>query len=792
MRLTRVAMVLIWTGLALFHSPVVGQEFRIGIIADSGPSEGLGNLLGAIRAEVQKTMGSTRTVVMDSSQIFPVNWEAEQARKAYERLNNRCDLILLVGSISTNVALETKEFTTPTIGLGIFAPQLQGIPLTEQGTSGRKNFTYILDSQDILADLTQFSGIAKFKELGFLYLERTVAWMDGKMVAGLVEQWETELDANISLIPLDANDVERSLSQLPPEIDAVFLSIPFEIRPENAQTLAEGLIQKKIPSFAINKAYVDAGILAGNADDKILQQILRKVAIMADEAAQKQDLGETPVGLRTNKELFLNMVTARRIDYSPPFELIFTANIVGDQSKIDRKILSLPQILQMGLNENLGIKISEQDIALTDQELKTARSQFLPDVDYSSTVAAINAGRVNPLFGQSQFSATGTGTFSQLIYSESAIANIKIRSLLLEAQTYATEQQVLDITLDVMDSYLSILRAETNVLIQTENLENSKTNLELAERKVNLGAASNADVFRWRGEVATATQSVIEAQTGLFTAKAQLNALLNGAPGNDFDLQDLLLTGPLFESYATSSLAEYVQGPYELELIVEFLSQESKRNYPTKKQLLSNAEVFDRQQVLNKRLYYTPTVAAQAQMDNTFWRGGDGSEPIPGQEFPNNNWNAGLNVSIPLFDGNRRAINRQTARVQRAQVGYQIENLDRNLELSVRANTLSLLAATTNIENSRVSAENTAQNYALVQNLYKNGQINIIQLIDAQRAALQTKQAYAIAVYDYLIAFLQLENAIGSYSMLSTEEERAQFEDRWQAFLSTQTETNSK
>jgi len=792
MRRSQISILLLFWCLFLIPYPLIGQEISVGIISDGEVDDRLNEFTLAVKAEMQKTIGSARKVDISPDQVIGTNWNPDQARNAYQRLEKQCDLLLLLGGMTTKTVLEQAELQTPTIALGVFAPGIQGIPLTPEGTSGRKNFSYVLNSGDAFEDLAAFHAMTDFKELAFVYMGTTGDWIDVEKVTQLITQSGQELNANITPLSLDGNNLAGSLAELPANIDAVFLAIPFEISPADARIVADFLIEKKLPSFSLVKDYVDAGILASNSDDKSLSKVMRKVAIMADDVVREQDLAHVKVGLNVQEELFLNMHTARLIGYSPPFELIFTANLLGNSANPKGRKLSLLQVLEMGLNENLGIKISEQDIKLSDQDLKTARSQFLPSADYSSTVAAINKGRANALLGQSQYSVTGTGTFSQLIYSEQALANIKIRTLLKEAQTYATEQQLLDITLNVTDAYLGILKAATNVTIQAENLQNSKSNLALAQRRESLGAASKADVFRWKGEVASAKQNLIQAQTNLFTAKAQLNALLNGVPGLEFDLQDVTLDGPLFEAYADSDLARYVKGPYELNLITEFLTEEAKLNYPTKKQLLSNAAVFERQKTLNKRLYYTPTVAGQAQLDNTFWRGGEAASPLPGSEFVNTNWNAGLNVSIPIFQGNRRAIDLQTTTIQQKQLGYQIENLDRNLELSVRANTLSLLAASTNIENSRESAENTARNYDLVQNLYKKGQISIIQLIDAQRTALQTKQAYAIAVYDYLTAFLQLENSIGAYSILSSEEERAEFEDRWQSFLSRKNDENPK
>lgn len=776
--------------LVLLFGVLEAQAFRVGVIVDEASLERTQGLFDRMQAEIQKTVGAARKVEFDPSRIRGTDYDMARAKAAYQELEGQSDLILLLGASSAQAALQLPEFKVPTLAIGILDPALQGIPYTADGSSGRKNFSYVLALEDFEEDMMAFQRIVPFKKMALIYSGKSREGFTNSEVNATVRQMETEKGIEIELVALEDNNIVGSLAAMSEDMEAAFLALPYELDREEAKILAEELIERGMPSFSINQTYVQEGILASNSDGKALDQLLRKLAIMVDDAIQQQPLEDMKVSLNLDKELYLNMITARRIGYSPPFELIFTANLIGNSSVLADSTYSLMGIIQKGLQENLNIQISQSDIALSEMDVRTAISQFLPDADYSATAVAINKGASNAFLMRSQYSLSGTGSLSQLIYSEQALANVRIQKLLKQAQEFTTEQQILDVTLDIIKGYLNILNAKANVEIQNENLENSKTNLKLAKVRVKLGASSNTDVYRWQGEVASGKQRLVEAQTGMLTAKAQLNALLNGRLGQDFEVEDVLIDGALFQVFANSQLASYVQGPYELRLITEFLTRESQINYPTRKQLNANMNVLERQRTMNRRLYYTPTIAASASLDNTFWRGGEGSEPTQGMEFVNSSWNAGLNVSIPLFDGNRRKINLETTRIQQIQLGQQIDNLDQNLAFSVRANTLSLLSATTNIGFSKESADNTAENYKLVQNLYQKGQVNIIQLLDAQTAALNAKLAYALSIYEYIQAFLQLENSVGSYSLLASPDDNAAFLDRWQQFLDDKDQEN--
>jgi len=74
----------------------------------------------------------------------------------------------------------------------------------------------------------------------------------------------------------------------------------------------------------------------------------------------------------------------------------------------------------------------------------------------------------------------------------------------------------------------------------------------------------------------------------------------------------------------------------------------------------------------------------------------------------------------------------------------------------------------------------------LIQNNYQAGKVNITQVIDAQQAALAAQLAAAISVYEFMAANLQIEYALGFFSMFLTEEELTDFRARFLSYVSDQ------
>ncbi len=249
-----------------------------------------------------------------------------------------------------------------------------------------------------------------------------------------------------------------------------------------------------------------------------------------------------------------------------------------------------------------------------------------------------------------------------------------------------------------------------------------------------------------------------------------------------FDVEDVGLEDDAFLHFTFSNISQFVQRPNDLRLITEFL-QEARKNHPEKMQLTANAQaiesvIVDESAFILYALYWTFGPSGQCVSAH-----GAGSIPMPCQVFHNTNWNVGLHMTYPLFDGNRRHINLQKGRIQTDRIHLQLKKLDNNLALNVKAKTIGLLTASTNLEFSRASAVNAGKNYALVENSYMEGATSIITLLDAQKVALASKLAHSNSVYTYLSRCLELENSIGRFHMLASDKEKQGYKKRLEQFL---------
>ncbi len=761
-------------------------QVNVGIITDLTESARVRFIVDSLIQEIDKTTGVNTSVnSSEDIQFFDLSTEAE-VQDTYRSI--KADFIIAIGGLSTKSLSQLPSLPIPVIGLGVIDPFIQQIPF-ENGKSGKKNFTYILTARDIVEEIKSFKKLVGFEQLILLMDPAANRSINLSMRQVLVDSIEQELDIQVSIVQAVENveDVIQNIDSA----EAVYFTSLISRDQAHVKAISDYLIEQKIPSFSASRQHVELGVLGSSSGDNGFQQVLRRIAILSDDILAGRDAGELLVTLNTSERFNLNVETAEKISLSPPFEVALTANLVGNRGN-GSSVYTFVEIANKALEENLNLKISYKDIDIAELDVQLSRSNILPSLTSGLTGIQINEERANASFNSPERSLDLDFTLTQVIYSEEALASIKIGQYLKQAQEYQTEVDVLNVLFDTYNAYLNILSAKTNLAIQRENHDNTRINLELAKVRVDIGSTDNSDLYRWESELANATQSLVEAQTSLIAAKIQMSNLLANTLEDDFEVNDIGIEGDIFTQYRNGLLAGLVRTPQDLKIASDFLVEESIANNPNKMQLLENIKATERQLKLNKRLLYVPTIALQAQFTQTLSRGGEGSEMEPsnpmapsfGNGLQDNSWFVGLSLSYPIFTGNSRRVNKQRSQIQLEQLNYSNTSLDQALDLSIRTSTVRLLNTTTNLSFSRTSAESALQNFKLVQNKYKAGNANITQLIDAQQAALGAQLGAALSVYEYIAANLQIEYGLGFFSMFSSEDELSDFQSRFLEYVS--------
>ena len=311
-------------GPALPLQPACAQgensDLRIGLLLDSAPREtDSGSDLDFLGEEIHKVLGAGRSV-----HFLPEHLRFGAGRAEYLSLANdpAVDLIIAVGPASAAMLAALGDLPKPTIAVGILDVELQGMPLVEPGVSGVPNFTYVLGTHAIEEDLEAFHRIHPFSHLAVIVGENLKDRLDFE---GFFQRLAAPYGAGVELAFWGA---ETPLPALGDSVDAVYLTMVFERSPEEVAALAAALAGRKLPSFAMSRSYVDAGIMACIGDQNGRDQIVRSLALIVEGVVLGEELAAMPVRRNLDDQWVLNAATVRKIGLDLSFETLFSARFL--------------------------------------------------------------------------------------------------------------------------------------------------------------------------------------------------------------------------------------------------------------------------------------------------------------------------------------------------------------------------------------------------------------------------------------------------------------------------------
>ena len=483
-------------------------------------------------------------------------------------------------------------------------------------------------------------------------------------------------------------------------------------------------------------------------------------------------------GSLDKKDLTINYNTSNRLGLSLKYSLIASTNFVADSTRFtaDKKY-TLVEVMKEAISENLQLKTFSQDVQIAEQDVKLAKSDYLPDVFVSASGAYVDPKLAEVSIGQNpELSTAGNITLNQTIFSNTANANISIQKALQEAQQENYSSEELNTVFNVSTAYFNALILKANYQIQSQNLELTQKNLQIASQNFEAGQSGKVDVLRFRSELTKNIQVKVEAINDLQQGFYALNRLLNNPIDSKIDVEEAELKEGLFSNYNYKQLGAFLDDPILRKPFVQFLIQEAMDNAPELKSLDFNLMAAERSEQLFGSGRFLPTIALQGQYNYTFSRSGAGSTISPIFQLPPDGYyNVGLSVSLPIFNQNKQNLNEQIASIQMEQLNTTIDDFKLTIERNINDAVLQLINQISNIELSRIFEESAEETLELTQTSYANGAVNIVQLLDAQNSYLQAQLASSNATYNYLLSSMQLERYLGNFFLLQTEDERAEF-----------------
>jgi outer membrane protein TolC len=580
------------------------------------------------------------------------------------------------------------------------------------------------------------------------------------------------------IVPVGTS-AEEALHSLPTDVEAVYVSAMTQFPPGEFDRMVTGLIERKLPSFSLlGRSEVERGIMTA-IQTHTFHKIARRVSLNLQRILLGEEPGSIPVAFAPGRQLTINMTTARAVGVSPSWAVLTEAEVIAEERKDVQRELDLYSAAKEAIEVNLDLVAKGYYVAAGAQDVNDARAKLLPEVNLSGLGVVIDHDRAEASFGQqAERTLSGSVTATQVVFSEPAWANLSIKRSIQKTREQELERLRLDIAQAAATAYLNLLKAKTLERIQKENLGKTRSNLEVARVREVVGSAGPAEVYRWESEIARNRKTVIEANSLRNLAEIELNRLLHRPAEEPFRTRDADLDDPALIG-VEGRFFRYMSDPRSFRLLRIFLVEEGLRDSPELAAL--DAVIAAQKRALRSATnsFFSPTVALQGRVSRLFSEEGSGSDGGPdlpqGLSFPekdDTDWSVGLNLSFDLFNGGEKFAAREKTRQELLRLRLERQALAERIEQRIRSAMHRAGASYAGIQQARLSAEAAGRSLEVVEDAYARGVLSILDLLDAQNAALLANLTAETTVYDFLIDLMEVERAVGQFEFLLTPEER--------------------
>lgn len=774
MRLLCLSVVALLLTPALVGGQAEKPKVRVAVVLD-GPSPVFDSAIDALSMEIQRQLSDRFDVDLVGLSV-EADWTPEGVQRQLEAAyaDPEISAVFGFGNLTVRAVAALRSIPKPTILPFVVEAERQGLPRSGD-VSGKKNLSYVTEPLDVTEEANWLSKVAGSKRIALL-AERS----EEAVLPLVIKKGELQV---VVADPM----VEALVAAIHTTADGVILSPMRQLSLEDRQRLVAFITQRRLPNIAVDPSWLDQGAMMSIRSPENETRRVQRAALNLDLILEGRPASEIHVDFEVREDLQINVEAAMGIGVRPTFDVLLEAELVDQEEVEPESQISMEAAMLEAVENNLDLLVSERFVEAGEELVKRERGPLLPQGQLETGVVIRDPDRV---FSGGQIAERQASTFaraSQSIYSEEAWKRFKTSKLRQEGREYGYFTDVLDIMLESGTAYVGVLRAKAQERIQRRNIRLTREYLELARLRLEVGVANSSEVYRWQVTLAENQQALVEARASVGQAKIELNRVLNRPLEQPVAPFDLPVDELGLVSTATDPIDKYMKDPWSFELLREFMVDEGLRNSPEFKQTDRRKAAQQRLKEGFARELWLPHFFVDGGIQHDFWRDGKGAttpENDLGLPQPDKfGWDVGLFLAIPLSRGGSGVAAMRESAILVERLAAQLDRIAQDIDSGVRTELYSAGAALASVRLTRNAAEAARNNLQLIVDLYQRGKVDIITLIDAQTQSLIANLAAANAAYDYMLALLFVNRAIGHFRNLDDPDSRQDFSRRLNEFI---------
>jgi outer membrane protein len=472
------------------------------------------------------------------------------------------------------------------------------------------------------------------------------------------------------------------------------------------------------------------------------------------------------------------------------FAAVFVATLAtGASAQESTRLMGLETLARQALDSNRELLAAREGLMVAEEQVTEAWSNVYPSIDVSASYTRNISPAVNflpaiffdPTAGPDdyigiQFGAdnqwNSTLSFEQPLFRAGVFVGVSAAGRFRTFQNEVVRGQAQSVVTQVRSTYYQLLLAQEQLRLTENSVERVRQSLKETQALNSAGLASDYDVLRLEVELANLEPNLRRAQNAMLQSRRQLAIQVNLE-----DQESLRVSGTLAEmdlqdlganSAANREILAFMGFRGDgLESVDEALAEAALNRSDIRQYELN--EDLRQAEMRVEQMSYLPEVTlfgnyiinAQNNGAPSFFASGVGQRAYSRI--------VGVSVSVPIFQGFRRAARidqrRASLRQAQAQTRQGVDMAASQVRTLVEAADEALERA----RGQRLAVTQAGRGFEIASAQYREGLGSQLELTDAEVALRQSEFNYAQAVYDYLVARAQLDEATGSVPLVDVD-----------------------
>ncbi|CAL2102463.1 Outer membrane protein [Tenacibaculum sp. 190130A14a] len=424
-------------------------------------------------------------------------------------------------------------------------------------------------------------------------------------------------------------------------------------------------------------------------------------------------------------------------------KIVLLATLFASLAGFSQKQWTLKECVDHALKNNITIKQNRLSVDIAKSDVKNAKGNFLPtlnastggNLNFGSTFDPVTNDRVSTsTFGGSANLRAGITVFN----GYRNLNTYKQAKLGVESSKLDLEIIENDISLRVVNTYLSVLFAKENLEVARVQAENSKKQIERSQAQFEAGAIPKGDLLNVQSTAVTDAQNLVTQENNLNFTLLQLAQLLQ-VDSEGFDVQKLEIDKPSVAILYDNAGVVY-------------------------KKALGNRPEIEKAKLDIKNSEYGINIAKSGYLPTVSFSGSIGSNYGFNLDLPagfsntslftqldnNLGYGVGFSVNVPIFNGFKNDANVQRSKISKLVSETRLENQKLQLRQTIEQAYLDAKAAAKAYEAASISLEAQNEAFKNAQESYNYGAMTQFDYDQVRNRLVNAEGAAIRAKYDYV------------------------------------------